>query len=137
MAEPRYWRIRMKYGAYEELTHEAWSRNEIGIWYGAWHAEELEPALKSRDALEHLTRANEKAGLDWDMPLLYLNLVKRFVGIDRKDWVVTYFDNSLHLAHVCSELRSSPSHPLNRKRETFKFRKIRAKKKFSLDRLRS
>src|ERR1035441_4797631 len=137
MAEPRYWRIRMKYGAYEELTHEAWSRNEVGIWYGAWHAKQLGPALKSRDSLEHLSRANRKGGLDWDMRPVFLNLVKRFTGIESRDWVVTYFDNSLHLAHVCSELRSSCSHPLNREGETFKFRKIRAKKKFSLDRLRS
>jgi hypothetical protein len=36
MAEVKYWRVRMKYGACEELTREAWNRNEIGIWYGAW-----------------------------------------------------------------------------------------------------
>ena len=45
MSESRYWRIRMKYGG-EELTREAWERNEVGIWYGSWTAEELESARK-------------------------------------------------------------------------------------------
>jgi hypothetical protein len=134
MAESKYWRVRINFRpTHEELSHEAWNRNEVGIWYGAWHAKELEPALKSRDALERLSRANRRAGLDWEISSTFLNLAKRFVGIESRDWVIAYFENSLHLAHVCSELRSSRSHPLNRKGEIFKFRKIRAKKSFSLD----
>lgn len=135
MTDSKYWRIRMKYGAYEELTQEAWRRNQVGIWYGAWGADELAKALQSEDALESLSRANKRHGLDWDMPPVFFNIAKRFKSISRRDWVLVYFNNTLSLAHVCSDIRSSPTHPLNRGGETFKFRRVRSKKSFSLDRL--
>jgi hypothetical protein len=133
MNEPKYWRIRMKYGAYEELTREAWSRDEVGIWYGGWGARDWRAALDSEEPLDYLSRINRKAGLDWDMPAHFFSLVERFVGIEASDWVLVYFDNALSLAHVCSEMRSAKDHPLNREGETFKYRKIRSKKSFSLD----
>lgn len=135
MSETRYWRIRMKYGAYEELTREAWGRDEVGIWYGAWGARDWRVALEREDPLDHLSRVNRKAGLNWDMPANFFSLVERFVSIDPHDWVLVYFDNALSLAHVCSEMRSAADHLLNREGETFKYRKINHKKSFSLDRM--
>jgi hypothetical protein len=135
MEEPRYWRIRMKYGAEEELTREAWNRDEVGIWYGAWGARDWPAALVSENPLSHLSRINRQAGLQWDMPANYFSLVERFISIETRDWVLVYVDNCLALAHVCSEMRSSKHHPLNREGETFKYRKIEGKKSFSLDRL--
>jgi len=135
MTEPAYWRIRMKY-AQEELTREAWDRNEVGIWYGAWSAKDLVAALKRPGPLEYLSQVNKKNGSAWDVvPRGFLSLARRFGSITRKDWVLVYFDGALHLAHVCSEIRSSPNHPLNRGGELFKYRKISHKKPFSLDRL--
>lgn len=135
MGESKYWRIRMKYGAYEELTREAWEQDEVGIWYGAWGAQDWPAAVESKAPLDHLSRINRACGLEWDMPSNFFSLVKRFVSIDVNDWVVVYFDNTLALAHVCSGLRSAKTHALNREGETFKYRKIEGKKSFSLDRL--
>jgi hypothetical protein len=135
MSEGKYWRIRMKYGGYEELAPEAWDRGEVGIWYGAWNGRELEAALKSGDALDYLSRINRKRGLAWDMSATFLHLATRFRSIDRKDWVLIYFDGKLRLARVSGEIMSSRTHPFNRKGELFKYRKIVGKKSFSLDRL--
>lgn len=81
MSESRYWRIRMKYGG-EELTREAWERNEVGIWYGSWTAEELETALESERPLPYLSKANRKHGLDWKVPSNFLKAAERFRSID-------------------------------------------------------
>jgi hypothetical protein len=134
-SEAKYWRVRMKYGAYEELTREAWDRDEVGIWYGAWGARDWRAASVSKDPLRYLSRINRKAGMNWKMRANDVSLVERFVNIDPRDWVLVYFDNTLSLAHVCSEIRSAVDHPLNRVLETFKYRKIKRKKSFSLDRL--
>ena len=42
MNDTRYWRIRIKYGADENLTRRAWEMDEVGIWYGAWGAAEFD-----------------------------------------------------------------------------------------------
>lgn len=135
MINPRYWRIRIKYGGQGELTREAWERNEVGIWYGAWTVQELKQALKTNAPLRHLSRANKVGGLKWDMTPKFLALVKRFIGIEEGDWVIVYFEGVLGLARVASRLRSSASHPLNRNGEVFHYRKITRKKTFSLNRL--
>lgn len=135
MDDPKYWRIRMKYGAEEELTHEAWARDEVGIWYGAWSARDWSAATAADDPLADLSRLNREGGLAWDMPPNFFSLVKRFVGIEAHDWILVYLDNTLALARVCGDMRSSSKHPLNRAGETFKYRKITGKKTFALDRL--
>jgi hypothetical protein len=135
MGEVKYWRVRMKYGAHEELTREAWNRNEIGIWYGAWGASDLTSALRSRGPLKHLSRMNRRGGLKWDIPKHFLDVTKRFESIGYDDWVFVYFDNTLSLAKVSGGIRSNAKHPLNRSGEIFKYRKIKRKKSFSLDHL--
>ncbi len=134
MAEPRYWRIRIKYGGEEDLTREAWQRNEIGVWYGAWSGKDLKSALNSDNPERELTRANKQAGLNWAVGS-YANTAARFAGIDTQDWVIVYFDETLGLARVCSDVLSSRDHPLNRGGELYKYRNIHAKKTFSLNRL--
>jgi hypothetical protein len=111
MSEPRYWRIRMKYGAEEELTGEAWERDEVGIWYGAWGAREWPAALAADDPLQQLSRVNRQSEVAWDMPGNFFSPVKRFVSIENRDWVLVYVDHALALAQVCSEMRSSAKHP--------------------------
>src|ERR1039457_7255537 len=101
MHEPKYWRIRMKFGAnHEELTRAAWNRSEVGIWYGGWSATELSAALKSHSPREYLSTANKKHGHNWSVPASVLNNAKRFESINRNDWVFVYFDGTLGLAHV-------------------------------------
>ena len=135
MNEPKYWRIRIKYGGYEELAPEAWERSEVGIWYGAWNARQFEAALMRNDALDYLSRINRKRGLDWKMSGTFLHLARRFWAIDRKDWILVYFGGTLRLARMSETVMSSATHPFNRKGELFKYRKITGKKSFSLDRL--
>ena len=134
MNETRYWRIRIKYGD-EYLTRPAWEMDEVGIWYGAWGAEEFKAALKTENPLTYLSKVNADRGLNWGVSSTYLNIAKRFDRIEAQDWVVVYFDSALHLAHISSELVSSQDHPLNRGGELFKHRKINSKKSFSLNRL--
>jgi hypothetical protein len=125
----------MKYGAYEDLNRHAWERNEIGIWYGAWGATELNTALQGEDPLTYLSKVNKKRGLDWEISANCLNTAKRFSSISPRDWVLLYFEGTICLAHIRGEVRTSPDHELNRKGELFKYRKINSKKSFSLNRL--
>lgn len=124
----------MRY-AEENLSRQAWEMNHVGIWYGAWDAEELRAALQTDNPLVHLSNINTWHGLTWEVPRSFLNTANRFDTIEAEDWVVVYFDNALHLAHVNGELASSQDHPLNRGGELFKYRPIREKKCFSLNRL--
>jgi hypothetical protein len=134
--ETRYWRIRIKYvETDEDLSRSAWEMDEVGIWYGAWGAGELKAALTTADPLTYLSKVNAEHSLNWKVGDSYLNNAKRFDSIEAQDWVVVYFDSTLHLAHIGSELLSSEDHPLNRKSELFKYRKINFKKSFSLNRL--
>src|SRR5690349_15810474 len=135
MNNTRYWRIRIKYGGYEDLTSEAWEKNEVGIWYGAWSSAEFRAALKTDNPLDHLSAVNQKHGVNWEVPASFLNNAKRFASIEPHDWIVVYFENKLHLAHIRSEMVSSRDHPLNREGELFKYRKVDGKKSFSLNRL--
>lgn len=133
IADPRYFRIRIKFDADEELTREAWERDEVGIWYGAWDERDLKAALRSEDPVKELTEVNKKRGLNWEFVPAYVNTARRFASIDPQDWVVVYFDGSLGLAHVCTDVMSSREHPLNREGQLFKHRNINGKKLFSLN----
>ena len=72
MNDARYWRIRIKYGRYEDLTSVAWE-DEVGIWYGAWGTDEFEASLKSDDPLALLSKVNREHGLNWKVPDSFLN----------------------------------------------------------------
>ena len=135
MPDPRYWRIRMKLAYEEDLTREAWDRDEVGIWYGAWTAEDMYAVLNNEKDLQYLSKINHTHGLDWDVDKNALHTAKRFAGIDECDWAIVYFDGVLGLAHTCSKILSASDHPLNGNGEVFKYRKIKSKKSFSLNRL--
>jgi hypothetical protein len=38
-----YWRIRLK-NEQGEFTRQAWDRDQVGIWYGAWSVDDLKNA---------------------------------------------------------------------------------------------
>src|SRR5205823_5580213 len=133
MAEATYWRIRMRTGD-DDYSEEAWNRNEVGIWYGAWTASDFAKAEASGDGPKYLTALPKQKALRWKVTPGYSYTGRRFRDIPNRHWVVAYFKNQLHLARITGKMRSERSHPLNTD-EIFKYRKIREKKSFSLAKL--
>ncbi len=56
-----YWRIRLK-NQEGEYAEDAWKRDEVGIWYGAWSAEDF------RTADDHRRTSQQVADLLNDLP---------------------------------------------------------------------
>lgn len=132
METSRIWRIRLK-RAEEEFTAEAWARDEVGIWYGAWAHQDLHRALdQGKNAAEFLSLLPQQQELGWRVSKSYVDTAVRFSGISASDWVFVYFDERLHFARTCSDLQSAKSHPLNGGGEIFKYRSITDKKSFRL-----
>jgi hypothetical protein len=131
-----YWRIRMKDGEGQDFSADGWNRDEVGIWYGAWTADDFGDALKSCDPLKHLAQLPHQKVFGWEPSANFLSTARRFSEIPDGHWVVLYFGNKLCLARLRGKLRSGTRHPLNRSwGEVFKFRRIEAKKEFNLSRL--
>jgi hypothetical protein len=125
------WRIRMKFGS-EPLEKQAWERDKIGIWYGAWQASDLKKALDSHDPAGYLTGLPAQQNVGWPDPSIgaYYKTISRFVNIQECDWVWTCFDHRIHFGHASPEIADDPD--FARKQETFKYRTIRDKKSFDL-----
>jgi hypothetical protein len=138
-----YWRIRLKDGNRRDFSGDAWDRNEVGIWYGAWSAPDLENAIQGStntgDISAYLSDLPAQRNLGWNGNLQagYVNTALRFRNIPNGDWVVLYLSASqeIGLATICSELGSDPKHPFNSCGELFKYRGISDKKTFKLSRL--
>jgi hypothetical protein len=142
MAE--YWRIRLK-SPDRDCTFDAWERNEVGIWYGAWSAEDFRNADDQRrtnkqiaDILNDLpAQRNLVESGAWDTPITpdSVNTALRFFNrISDGDWVVIYLEagQRIALAQMSGAVCSENHHPLNtRAGEIFKYRKIRDKKTFA------
>ena len=131
----RYWRIRMK-NRDENLAKSAWMRNEVGIWYGRFSADDwYKSQLKNPNKqFRYLAKLRQPKGRG-KFRRTDFNTAKRFTSIKEDDWVVVFFDDSLHLARVRGGLKSSPKHSMNINGEIFKYRKIVDKKSFQLSRL--
>lgn len=131
----RYWRIRMRFED-ESLEKDAWRKNEVGLWYGAWTAADLEAALLSPDPAKHLSNLPEQRQVGWPDPTItpaYFGTIRRFRKMEKADWVWVYYDGALHFAHPCEDLTDDPE--FNRKREKFKVRSVTEKKSFRLSQL--
>lgn len=115
----------------------AWSRNEVGIWYGAWSAMELDAVAKmpNSEVATRLSNVPAQRSLGWEVPVSYVYTARRFTDIGFNDWVVVFFESSLHMARMCSDVKSDAHHTLNRGGELFKFRNIVHQKSFRLNRL--
>src|SRR5581483_6676759 len=73
MAEDTYWRIRMREGEFStDHSQEAWDRNEVGIWYGAWSAEDFAKAESSKDVAAYLSKLPEQRALGWPVNSHYV-----------------------------------------------------------------
>ncbi len=130
----KFWRIRFNCNG-EELSSEAWHRDVIGIWYGAWNADDFEKAVGEPDPARRLSSLTAQIALGWGVSDAYVSTARRFWGIDEEDRVFTYFDGMIHLARVCSGVLRKPDPDLSRDGNLFKVRKITAKKSFALSRL--
>lgn len=132
----RYWRIRIKYPD-EDLTREAWEQGIIGIWYGAWNAEQFEATLDSdrKKAVATLSAINKRAGLHWKVTPVVVDTARRFWRISDSDWVFSYFKDCIHLAKVRSRVERGPHRKFGRGNELFKYRYITSQKTFALSRL--
>ena len=137
-----YWRMRLNAEDYGEFSRRAWDRNEIGVWYGAWTADDLE-AASSRSSTRgeiaaDLNALQAQRDLGWDVSTNWVDTAQRFKRISDEDWVVLYLSDTqeIGLAKVQGPLRSDPKHPLNlNDGELFKYRRISDKKTFKLLRL--
>jgi len=122
----------MKDGS-ENLSKYAWNRDKVGIWYGGWSADDWYKSLKNpHRQFQYLANLPQPKGRG-RLRETDINTAKRFASIKKNDWVVVFFDDSLHLAQICGDFKSSSRHSnLNRNGEIFKFRKIVRKKSFPL-----
>ena len=132
------WRMRFRCNEHE-VTEQAWKKNLIGIWYGAWTAEDFNKAisLRTSDPIEYLTNLPAQKALDWGgpFPKRFFDTAMRFWSIGEEDWVFTYFADAIHLAHVCSVASTSRKSEFNFDGEIFKFREVEDKKSFELSKL--
>jgi hypothetical protein len=134
----RCWRVRLKDGALRDRTQEAWDRDEIGIWYGAWSAQDWTKAAQSATAAEqiaeHLNQLSEQQSLGWKVSINMTNTAKRFHEISEDDWIVVYLQSTqeIGLAKVSGPAWSDSDYPLNELGEVFKRRAIVNKKRFKL-----
>ena len=130
------WRIRVKLDENHDLSSEAWQRNEAGVWYGAFSAQDLTEAFERspNDALGYLNDLPEQRDLQWTVRKNHLDTVLRMRGIPTEDWVMLYLPatQTIGIARLGGSLTSSQSHPLNGNGETFKFRTLSNKREFKL-----
>jgi hypothetical protein len=143
-----YWRIRLK-NQDGDVTRDAWERGEVGIWYGAWTAEEFRNLNDQRRSNQQIAdRLNELPAQQalvtsgaWDRGISSgsAGTARRFFDkISEGDWAVVYLegDQVIALAQMDPVVASDSGHPLNTQAgETFKYRKIRNKKKLALSQL--
>ena len=57
------WRIRMRAGDYGDYTEQAWERGEVGVWYGAWNADDFRQPLDQAQPHELLSALPEQQKL--------------------------------------------------------------------------
>jgi hypothetical protein len=120
----------MNFERSEDLIREGWDRQQVGIWYGAWSADDWRAASGKQNPADKLSTVASQRALGWVVPKSFADTVRRFAAISNSDWVFAYFDGELHFARLAGELRSNPEHPLNRKAEIFKYRNVTDKKSF-------
>jgi hypothetical protein len=133
------WRIRLKCGGHHrnDITRLGWEESVVGIWYGAATVEEITKALEldSADAVAFLSSLPNQKALDWEQTRVDLDTIRRFFELSERDWIFTYFDDSLPFARPEQPARSDVNHKWNFGNQVFKYRSIKDKKSFALRRL--
>ena len=140
MPEVEFWRVRMKVGHEFERSEAAWDRGEVGVWYGAWTADDWRRALAvdPDDPWPILRDLPHQRALDWGYDV-DLSAVRRFEAIAPRDWCVVYLRSKgeIGLARIEPGMRSEEDHPLNQHYdeglvEVFKYRRIVERKSFRI-----
>jgi len=132
----KYWRMRCRND--RDYSKDAWNREEVGIWYGAWSAGDWYAATQGAASPQHqcgyLKALPHQTALGWNPALskASFDTARRFANIADDDWVVVYFDGCLHVGHVIGPLESDIQHPLNCSPEILKYRRVHSRKSFSL-----
>lgn len=144
--EPKYWRIRMTFGAGgKDVTRSAWEKDIVGIWFGGWNAEEFAAAMQKSTVNEqraYLSQSPAQSRL-FSLSAKDFNTCLKFNSIASTDWVYVYFDEAFHFARVNAKMETSCSEAFNFKNaafpdsppELFKYRRITEKKSFKLGQL--
>ena len=133
MSPTRVWRLRMSAHG-KDYTEDGWQAGELGIWYGAWSADDLSHARQADD----LNALLEQQKLGWKVRKSYYDTAVRFRDIAESDWVLVYLKRQrcLGLAQLGKPLQSRDQHIFNDKDgEVFKFRQITKKKSFFIEEL--
>lgn len=134
----KYWRIRMRYTGDKEnkdYSKDAWKRDEVGIWYGAWSATDFEMAIKSENPESFLNQIPTQMRMPWQVRANTIHMARRFDKITRNDWVIVCYGNAIHMARVDGPMTSESDHPLNQKEEVWKYRPVTAKKQCLISKL--
>ena len=151
LSENQFWRVRMRYTperGENDYSSRAWKSFKVGVWYGAWSASDFIQAIREnpnnpQNILNHVPDQEAliaKIGKRGEVGPSEIHTLKRFYGsaageqiegIEENDWVVTCFDEKIHLARVTGKPESDPHskelnplHPEAETRELFKFRKL-------------
>lgn len=142
MPEARFWRVRMKVRDRGDVSTTAWDRGEVGIWYGAWSAEELKRARQDnpREPWVQINGLEHQQALEWGNSL-DISTIERFEKIGPDDWVVVFLSDRAQfgLAHLEPEMHSADDHELNQPyptpgvKEVFKFRRTINTKVFRIE----
>ena len=135
----RIFRIRGKDAVRDNHSQKAWEMGQVGIWYGAWLPEQLDEAINKyeRDgidaALKYVNSTTEQKGFSWKYEKSYIYTCKRFRDIEeKKDWVVVYFDQTLHIGQLKGGIKTDKQHELNKDGELFHYRSVINPKSFPL-----
>ncbi len=135
----KIYRIRAKNADQEDHSKCAWEMDQVGVWYGVWRPKDLVEAINIYEkeggskATDHLTNIKQQKELGWPIKSSYFHTCKRFSEIEEnKDWVMVYFDDTLHLGKVSGDIKIDEKHELNCGEELFHFREVIEKKSFRL-----
>lgn len=148
----KFWRVRMRYTPQKgdnDFSEKAWERGQVGIWYGAWSADDYYKAqTPKQEYLNSKVPAHhgliQKLGTKVALGRNEINTIERFIRMPQSDWVVACFQNAIHLARLLpGPLQCDESSDLNRPhpeapeiQELWKYRLISADRlRFDLSKL--
>ena len=136
-----YWRIRLKNATGNDYSEDAWPRNQVGLWYGAWTAQDFETARSrsstNTDITERLNDLPAEHDLGWTVVHKILSEIaaRRFDDIYLRQigsyYTFAVFKRSGSRGYTV-QLCSNANHPFNSNGELFKYREIVHKKTFSM-----
>ena len=127
------WRIRMCAGDFGDFSSIAWERRQVGVWYGAWSAEQFSEAMATDDPAGYLNQLEGQQALHWNVSTKSIDATRRFVNVADDDLIMACFNDRIYFGQVVGPLQSEPDHPLNLANgELFKFRGIVPVKSFRL-----